>query len=795
MNRRWMMVAAFAAVVSMALAVGCGDGMPWEPDCSVGLCGEERETAEEMARQPDVELDGDDELGRIGDGEDIAAIGEVTDRYAEVTFQADAGQWYDIAVYSLGLPTPSFVVSRYSGDYERWSPFHETGLAQRSIVPTRDGTHTIRIYSDNFKDLGSEARQSPSRSTWEFVLHIQHRDPPEPQVIVPGEPYETDLRDLRENLFVVDVADDIVELGVDGGVSLGTSTFQYGEEFRDSSSHQSFMTIPVSGQQAGSPTFLADYVMLRSSSGESELEVRSRSGLRPGEAIEQTRQLDEQEALVVWNDTDRNERLDIEIERDGVVVDSYSGVTDDRLNGQRGIVHVAENSGEYVVRMINNHDYIIVEPDYDIDTELVGDAGVFQGTGERMVHSGESLTYDELEIVRFELADHSVVDVRTDDDDPRVRIFEQSLIDGESSGTSALTAGTHHALVQGRVGEEFEDYEIYIELSEAVEPIDELVQFDLQRGDLIEIYNPYTSLSYEHLDIGVEVSCDGESVLQMDDLGDERFQQWVMPIGGDCQFHFISSPWTEELEELPEAELVPGIDLGNVDHQQTAETTLTARDSGFYPFTFEIDDPAWVVWRLDDDASYSSGFEIDTAALTDNVVITDRLFDTRVAQPFDAGVHTIVVEQRSDNGDLDGDQALLEVDPVPDVITTEVPELEIPAHDDGPDTTDMEISGCGVADRIAVDLDIDAELSFFLQTYLQSPLAEEVTLWNDDLSVWNRTQTPLTFPDGTEPEESMNPLSHAAADGTWTLELMQNNANPPPRDAELTAWTMYLWCE
>ncbi|MGM0555839.1 MAG: proprotein convertase P-domain-containing protein [Myxococcota bacterium] len=152
--------------------------------------------------------------GTIGEPSDIDGDGNL-DQDADVfQFTATAGQWFNVAVQSLGLPAPAFKIEGPNG-YVRYSGY---GMAPaRKIVIPRDGDYTLTILPESV--LQSDGDIGPAGSAdWEYVATLEEIDAPTATTVdLTANDVTGSYGDLSDNLIEITgfSAGDLIDVTVD----------------------------------------------------------------------------------------------------------------------------------------------------------------------------------------------------------------------------------------------------------------------------------------------------------------------------------------------------------------------------------------------------------------------------------------------------------------------------------------------------------------------------------------------------------------------------------------------------
>ena len=147
--------------------------------------------------QLDVDAPGDEVIfgGELEEEDDTLL-------YDYFQFEADAGDWFELSVYSLGLPNPMFAVYSEEGelvDYERYSASMTGDDKSRQMLAPESGDYLVVVMP------GAEATSLPADAEWDYVGVLEQLDAPD------AEDYDTDdgylqgaLDPLTESWFYTD---------------------------------------------------------------------------------------------------------------------------------------------------------------------------------------------------------------------------------------------------------------------------------------------------------------------------------------------------------------------------------------------------------------------------------------------------------------------------------------------------------------------------------------------------------------------------------------------------------------
>ena len=150
---------------------------------------------------PEPEVDDEDEEIGPGDLESTFVVFE---------FDADAGDWFEVAVYSLGLPDPMFriVDTDEEQSFERLSARGVGDDKSRQFIAPEDGTYQLWV-----KPGAAAQLMWTEDEDWDFVGSLEHLETPEAEeASFQGSIIDGTLGDLEDNFYVVDGFEDVDEI-------------------------------------------------------------------------------------------------------------------------------------------------------------------------------------------------------------------------------------------------------------------------------------------------------------------------------------------------------------------------------------------------------------------------------------------------------------------------------------------------------------------------------------------------------------------------------------------------------
>ena len=200
--------------------LSCGPGTTADDEF---VCRSTHSLYEELAESPDLDMTDEGATGEIDladEGDRVVFVGNidapelVDGEYVQnedvYHLDADAGQWLEITVYSLGLPEPAFEFIEQDGDEERFYRRSDLGMGievTRQVLVQSESSFELTVA--NMPQLLGAAPPSGG-DDWGYVGYVKTLETPD------AEPFELleetksgDIRDLSENLYSVDGAGDI----------------------------------------------------------------------------------------------------------------------------------------------------------------------------------------------------------------------------------------------------------------------------------------------------------------------------------------------------------------------------------------------------------------------------------------------------------------------------------------------------------------------------------------------------------------------------------------------------------
>lgn len=177
-------------------------------------------------------------LGAIGPPEDLTGDGEPNQDVDTYSFSAEAGEWFEISVRSLGLPSPLVIING-PGQYQRVTPVGVRRDTVRQIAVPRDGEYTISVMPTLQIFAPTTAQPTGSEEDWKYVGVLEQLETPSAEEVELSSSSATgEVLNLEDNYFKVTEfsGDGVAEISID---TLGTNmTGPVVEIWKDESTFQ-----------------------------------------------------------------------------------------------------------------------------------------------------------------------------------------------------------------------------------------------------------------------------------------------------------------------------------------------------------------------------------------------------------------------------------------------------------------------------------------------------------------------------------------------------------------------------
>ena len=138
--------------------------------------------------------------GTIDEPSDLDEDGTDDQDVDVFSFEAEAGQWFELSALSRGLPEPHFRVRGPQG-YLRTSSERDEEARRHLAIP-RDGTYKIRIAPSEWATV--EDAEPIGGSDWDYRGYLKQVDPPSAsEATWKDEPLSGDVATLTDNFYKV----------------------------------------------------------------------------------------------------------------------------------------------------------------------------------------------------------------------------------------------------------------------------------------------------------------------------------------------------------------------------------------------------------------------------------------------------------------------------------------------------------------------------------------------------------------------------------------------------------------
>lgn len=428
----------------------CGGGTTADEDF---VCVGTTAFYEALAEDPDLDLtDGEAQphLELAEPGESVVFVGNIDEPHSDdgewvqdedyVEFDAEAGQWLRVTVYSMGLPEPGFVFSTQNGDvdYYRLTDLGAGIEVTREFAIPSDDTQQLTI--SNLPQMLDEVPPAGG-DDWGYVGRIETMETPEAdEVELLDGFFDGDIRDLSDNFYHVTEADQAEAAAMFFGVSPDHSEAEF-QVWSDEFTHE--QTVSIDGAPKALDTsddafyLLFDRTHAYGQAIDYEAHVEEGQSAEVGETITEEIALEAGEYVGVFQDNLDESALSASIyDDDGATVASTSNLeVSTAEEGQNSLYWYADSDTDVTLEVENTSgadiDYLVMSTDEDeadavdgIDGELVEvDYDPTMSRGQRHYFELDiefndllSVSVDGLSSARLELYDENqnLVDDDTD---------------------------------------------------------------------------------------------------------------------------------------------------------------------------------------------------------------------------------------------------------------------------------------------------------------------------------------------------------------------------------------------
>ena len=755
----------------------------------------------------------------------------------QFTLSAEAGDWFELTVFTRGLPSPMAIIANDDG-YNRATSSALANVAQRTFAMPEDGDYTVTI-ANALNQLNGTANSGDG--TWAYVAQISRIEAPEPKPWPGIEAVATgDLADLTENLYQVEFPEEfnlsmnVDMLGADAQavVDQWASLSEFTESF-DLEEGGSFVPErPASGE----PVFLL-FDVERQTGPSTGFEISTQRAVDVD--IDETYEFEvttQPGQMVKISYTTSNPsafNAQFQVSQNGEELASYGNT--DPLNGTTSFstrpdarYFFAVDGGTYTVGMTNDnysatiYDFVPVITIIDPTPIPVAGDESFTFTREEELEEGGFAFY------RLDITTPASFEgfLRTGElvfEEPEEEDEEGQWIDDEENPG----AGDPDAVIIGSdnfVSEQFFEegtFEIleftlltpgsYIFAISAYEALTQGYTLELdatERQALVpeEIVSETFNLETYDLIRGSAEFADGESatirVYNPDDVvifeaeasGDYEFLE-LAPGPGEYR--------VELTNETENAILRPTYEFEGVTDADFFETSLGSLDLGTTG-AYAAGDRDYYLFRVRDAMLISMTFSVAQGEAISTKVFSRASRNTLREQVGNlinfedlyASNDLIIVEVVANSALADGysfDLDFDEVTGVPAVNESVSPGLVMSADNMSVSST-LSTAGCLIIEDITIDLDIAHGYIGDLDIELTSPDGTTVLVRDQYLSggllVGN-------VPNDYTPAEPLDPFIGESGSGTWTLTVTDtylDTYTPEYNDGTVNSWGVNLTC-
>ena len=761
----------------------------------------------------DADIDYADDLPIIPDDDEEFIFTGSLDEELSQTFelQGEEGQWLEVSLYSRGLPSPGFSMSKSFGDWERAVPPATASVPTRRVLIPEDEDYelTIRTLLTDNEDWSDGGQDG-----WNYVGTVEVLDPPDSvDWDAFNEIYLGDLKAPMDNFIEVDtdgtfdllVAPEAIGEDAYGAtLEVWTDTDEYLERYELTEGQDAAIDV----NEYASVYLHVDAVEFSGDLADIELGARSTELLTPGDFYVAEVEAEAGETVIMTHESDEAAPVDVDVRLDGLqqyIFTDAPAINDSDIDEQenmRQFFYVQED-GTYTVEFRNNS--------FDDINSFIGsayteDVPVFEvpDDGSEASFSADveanSLEEGDWRFVVIDTPDRALLDVTIEagDGNPRASIYSDTPRDqvantSGSLGTAELdTYEAEEGGIYYAVSRPWSSWSLVSDLEFNVDArvIDSLdpggiveQTFDVETQDVytgtagfelgdeaeVRISNPFDNIFFEETLDGEINLVDtfpgsGEYTFEVENTGSEAIRGSIL----DVTHHPTFDSFTVQ-GAISESYDRPSLDAG---------------ESEALVFQAPNDDR-----RLDADVDFGAGVDAEMRLwdLTNSELVTESsgsdeftlegvLYASR-----QYALEIKAVSEANDGYDLElGDT---DINIISESVTFSPPTIVDPGDEvEFPIT----VNECSSVDEISVETVIPDTFSGGLSVDLHTPgLSDPIRLRNEsgpDGSI---------YPDVTEPYESMDPILGTSGDGDWAVEII-NDASFT--DTEFAGWTLNLIC-
>lgn len=396
-------------------------------------------------------------VGTIDAASDIDGDGTIDQDVDVYQFEANAGEWFELAVLSTGMPEPAFKIEGPNG-YERWSPLGG-GEAARDIVIPEGGTYTVTVLPALVLQTGGDVDRIGG-DDWGYVGTLKPiATPSATQVDLSAGAGQlaSELPSLQDNFFEVTgtQSGDVVSVSVN---SLGADAQAVVQVWSNSNTLESSQMLDSStnielNTDGASAFILVDWIATNGPSVDFDMAARisgtsTLSTLLPGDTATFTVSAQTYDQIVASQTNPSAADLDVTITEVTTLTELVSGTlsSDSQLNP------LVTTAGDYEVSFTNN-------TSSNVDATLVAKAQPLPTLGP--ISSGNAGTYThpstvpsgQTVLVRLVVSEPGVMELSGPDagGDLDLTLYDASMTEIDSwtyiydefSFVTSLDAGTY----------------------------------------------------------------------------------------------------------------------------------------------------------------------------------------------------------------------------------------------------------------------------------------------------------------------------------------------------------------
>lgn len=498
--------------------------------------------------------------GTIGEPEDIDGDGELDQKVDYFEFEADAGDWIEVSIASLGIPDPALKVELVDGDSD-FVRYTAEGLADnnRQFIVPEDGWYHISVHP------GAALDRQIGDDDWEYVGTVGAVEAEDAETHS-FEDYnlEGELGALGDNFIAVDEIDEDPQLeltweelpeSADPVVQVWESAYEFSGEYAPDFSDRAMIEVPDTDEFY----LVFDWTTKFGEIGHDyEVSGEATSDLDPGDSITVPFSADDGDGVeATWETTTEGDfwnptEVDITIyDGDGDVVTQEWNVSDEERVTYGGLWE-----DDYEVEFSNRQS--ITFEDFEAEVE---------------VYSGEEV--DDFTAYQHDLA---VIEQSNDDDhDATLAVIHEDTDEIVESGEIS-TDGSLEFLIGEYDGEfevlhyDFDDTEGLDVTSEAHEP-EEAETFYASTASLVSIDQDNDDGDSVALSV---IHDDTDELVAFDTIGTLATQTIDFEVGADDGDFTVNQYDADDIEGLEvTVDIVETVEFGDFEVTAAEEQDVT----------------------------------------------------------------------------------------------------------------------------------------------------------------------------------------------------------------------------